>query len=88
MAASKPAVAEPPVQEFAGRIAGATVAGKEDKAAAVFDLQPEVVGMKNGPKHLELGVLLVSTAPQVAIAAPVRPGYLELGAVGSRRWLG
>lgn len=87
-AARKSAVAEPPVQELPGRIAAATAAGKEGKIAAVFDFQPEVVGMKHGPEHLELGVLPVSTAPLVAIAAPVCPGYLELGAVGSRRWLG
>jgi hypothetical protein len=83
MAAKESAVAEPLVQELAGKIAGATAADKEGKTAAVFDFQPEAIGMKHGPEHLELGALLASTATLVAIAAPVCPG-----AVGSRRWLG
>lgn len=83
MAAKESAVAEPVVQELAGRIAGATAADKEGKTAAVFDFRPEVIGMKHGPEHLELGVLLASTATLAAIVAPVYPG-----AVGSRRWLG
>ena len=87
-AVRKSVVSGPPVQELAGRIAGATAAGKEGKAVAVFDFRPEVVGMEHGPEHLVLGVLLVSIALLVAIVAPVCPGYLELGAVGSRRWLG
>ena len=93
MAVRKSAVSGPPVQELAGRIAGATAAaaaaaGKEGKAVAVFGFQPEVVGMEHGPEHLVLGILLVSIALLVAIFALVCPGYLELGAVGSRRWLG
>jgi hypothetical protein len=88
MSVRKSAVSGPPVQELAGRIAGATAAGKEGKAVAVFGFQPEVVGMEHGPEHLVLGVLLVSIALLVAIFALVCPGYLELGAVGSRRWLG
>lgn len=88
MSVRKSAVSGPPVQELAGRIAGATAAGKEGKAVAVFGFQPEVVGMEHGPELLVLGVLLVSIALLVAIFALVCPGYLELGAVGSRRWLG
>jgi hypothetical protein len=88
MSVRKSAVSGPPVQELAGRIAGATAAGKEGKAVAVFGFQPEVVGMEHGPEHLVLGILLVSIALLVAIFALVCPGYLELGAVGSRRWLG
>lgn len=84
----KSVVAGPPVQELAGRIAGATAAGKEGKFAAVFDFRPEVVGTKHGLEHLGLGVLLVNIAPLIAIVAPVCPGYLEIGAVGSRGWLG
>ena len=88
MSVRKSAVSGPPVQELAGRIAGATAAGKEGKAVAVFGFQPEVVGMEHGPEHLVLGVLLVSIALLVAIFALVCPGHQELGAVGSRRWLG
>lgn len=88
MTVRKSAVAGPWVQEVAGRIAGATAAGKEGKTASVFDFQPEAVGMKHGLERLELGVLQVSTAPLAAIVAPVRPGCLELGAADNRQWLG
>ena len=87
MAARKSAVAGPLVQEPAGRIAGAT-AGKEGKTGAGFDLLPEAVEMKYGPEHLELEALLAGTAPLVVLAAPVCPGCLELGVVGSKQWLG
>lgn len=88
MAVRKSVVSGPTVQELVGRVAGATAAGKKGKTVAVFDSRPEMVGMEHGLEHLVLGVLLVSIALRVAIVAPVCPGYLELGAVGSRRWLG
>lgn len=84
----KSAVAGPLVQEPAGRIAGATAAGKEGKTGAGFDLPPEAVEMKHGPEYLELEALLAGTAPLVVLAAPVCPGCLELGVVGSKQWLG
>lgn len=88
MAASKFAVFGPLVQELAGMIVGATAAGKEGNYVTVFDLLLEAVGTKHERGHLELGVLLVSTALLVALAAPLCPGHLELGVVGSIRWLG
>lgn len=86
--ASKFAVVGPPVQELPGMIAGAMTAGKEGNYVTGFDLLSETVGMKHGLEHLELGVLLVSTALLVVLAAPVYPGHLELGVVDSRQWLG
>jgi hypothetical protein len=89
MAARKSAVAGPLVQEPAGKIAGATAAGREGKTEAGFDLLPETVEMKHGQEHLALlKALLASTAPLVVLAAPVYPECLELDAVGSKQWLG
>jgi hypothetical protein len=85
MTASKSAVTEPLVLELSGMIAVAMTAGKEGNSVTGFDLLLESVGVKHGLEHLEVGVLLVSTAPLVVLAAPVCPGHLELGVVGSRR---
>lgn len=86
MAGRKAAVAEPLVQEMNERVAAAaTAAGKECKTGAGIDLLTEA-GMEHG--HLELEALLAGTAPLVVLADPVCPGYLELGVVGSKQWLG
>jgi hypothetical protein len=85
MVVRKSVVSGPLVLELAGGTAGATAAGKEGKAVAVFDFQSEVAGMEHGLEHLVLRVLMVSIALLVAMVAPVCPGYLELGTVGSRR---
>jgi hypothetical protein len=82
---SKSVVTGPLVQELAGMAAGAKAAGKEGNSVTGFDLLSEAVGAKHGLEHLEVGVLLVSTAPLVAPAAPVCHGHLELVVVGSRR---
>jgi hypothetical protein len=77
---SKSVVTGPLVQELAGM-----AAGKEGNSVTGFDLLSEAVEAKHGLEHLEVGVLLVSTALLVALAAPLCHGHLELVVVGSRR---